>query len=257
MARPTNIVFMTGEAQPLHLSADDRRFWPVDLPVPAPASWQRGAPTDMPVLRNDLWDAMRSIARGTWTVAVYGSGSAPRVLAMQDYVVDDHGNLAELTAAACVQNNDWYASTYTIDPAACEWMDQFTAPTAPGSALRSMATAARQAAAPQPAPTPAPAQAVVDDVCATVLPEPYYAGHAATVLVADDPHWRSREPLYSVLLEHDDDRLVLTKRQLKALAVVLATLVLTACGGGDPEPELPDVATPRVVCPSIDPTRCQ
>lgn len=225
--RAPNIVFLSGEANPLNMAPDDRRFMVV-------------LATDKPVLRNDLWEAFRNHARGTWTVAVYPHQGSTASLATQDYVVDDFGNLRELGAAAAQANADWYASTYCIDQAACEWMDQFSAPVRPGSALHAMHQAA-QAIRPD------------DDVQAIRLPEPYYTGHAATLLVQDDPHWRSRDPLYSVLLEHDEDRLVLTRRQVRALVAGLTALLLTACGGGDPEDGPPDVATPAVVCPASAP----
>lgn len=39
-----------------------------------------------------------------------------------------------------------------------------------------------------------------------------------------------------------------------ALALVVAlALLLTACGGGDPEDDAPDVPTPGVVCPASTP----
>lgn len=221
-----------------------------DLPVPAPANWRHLNVTDAPVLRNELWEGMRSIPRGMWTVGVFPQAGVYKPVALQDYVVDDFGTLAELSDAAGVANSAWYASTFTIDAAASDWMDQFTQPVLHGSPLHTMhqqAQRQRQQRAPEPD----------DDVRAVVLPEPYYAGHAATVLVQDDPHWRRGQPLVSVLLEHDDDRLVLTRRQVRALAATLAALVLTACGGGgDPATDEPNVPTPTVVCPSADPTRC-
>lgn len=216
------IAYLSGEAQPLKLAPDDRRFMVV-------------LATDEPVLRNDLWSSVRSIPHGRWTVAVHDATTGG-VLAMKDYVVDDFGALAALSPAAAQASRDWYCSLYTIDQAACEWMDQFSAPVRPGSALHAMHQAA-QASKPD------------DDVQAIRLPEPYYPGHAATLLVQDDPHWRSRDPLYSVLLEHDEDRLVLTRRQVRALVAGLTALLLTACGGGDPEDGPPDVPTPAVVCP--------
>ncbi len=42
----------------------------------------------------------------------------------------------------------------------------------------------------------------------------------------------------------------------RALAVLLAALLvhlLTACGGGDPEDDAPDVPTPTVACPASAP----
>lgn len=218
--RPPNIVYLSGEANPLNLAPHDRRFWVAapDMPVPAPANWP-ARPTDKPVLRNELWEAFRNHARGTWTVAVYPQQGSTVSLCTQDYVVDDCGNLHELTGSAAEANTDWYTSTYCIDQAACEWMDQWSAPLRYGSALHAMHQAAQASRPQQPAPQ--------EDVQAIRLPEPYYPGHAATLLVQDDPHWRSRDPLYSVLLEHDDDRLVLTARQVRALAHALAQLATT------------------------------
>ena len=184
-----------------------------DLPVPAPTSW-RTLQTDTPVLRNERWEGLRSIPRGIWTIAVLAGRSAFQPIAMQDYVVDDFGALAELSQEAGVANAAWYASTYAIDQAACEWMDQFTAPLQAGSALKAMHDTAKASRLQQQ-----------DEVQAITLPEPRYAGHAATVLVQDDPHWRSGQPLYSVLLEHDVDRLVLTQRQVRALANTLQGLL--------------------------------
>lgn len=207
-----------------------------DLPVPAPTSWR--SLTDSPVLRNELWEAMRSIPRGTWTVAVLAGRSSYQPIAMQDYVVDDFGGLAELSHEAGVANSAWYASTYAIDQAACEWMDQFTAPVAPGSALQTMHAAAR-ASRLQPAA-----------LQAHMLPAQHPL-HAATVTVDDDQDWRAGQPLYRIDVEHDHNNWpVLTARQAKALAAVLVTLALTACGGGgdDPDAPVPDVATPRITC---------
>ena len=39
-------------------------------------------------------------------------------------------------------------------------------------------------------------------------------------------------------------------RTATLLSAALCLLALTACGGGDPEDEAPDVATPGVVCPA-------
>lgn len=203
--RPANFVFLSGEAQPLHVDAADRRFFSVNLP-----------PTDAPVLRNDLWDAMRNIPRGLWSVAIYSSHEAPRLLAVQDYVVDDHGDLTALGHDQAVASNAWYASTYTFDPAACEWMDQFATPL-PGSALRSMADAAR--ASRQPASPP---------VIAHQLPQPRARWYSESVLIDDDADWQPGDGLISVEIEHDEQqRLVLTHRQASALATVLMSLSAT------------------------------
>lgn len=192
-----------------------------DIPVPAPANWpwprEATPPTDAPVLRNDLWEALRSIERGLWTVAVFSSGQGGKLLASQDYVVDDFGNLVELTAAAAARNADLYVSTHTIDPAACDWMDQFSAPTPAGSALRSMATAAAAARKP---------------LRATILDEPYHPGCSASVVLDPDADWRPGQPLYSIhVAEPGDDRLVLTHKQLCALALALLDLVQPAPQG--------------------------
>lgn len=218
--RPVNIVYLSGEAQPLKCEPNDRRFMVVpDLPVPAPASWpwprEATAPTDAPVLRNELWDALRSIERGVWTVAVFSSGPGGKLLASQDYVVDDFGNLVELTAAAAARNADLYASTYAIDAAACDWMDQFSAPTPAGSALRSMANAAAR-----------------KPVRATILDEPYHDFCSASVVLDDDPQWHHGQPLYSIhVAAAGDDRLLLTHTQLCALALALLDLVRPAPAG--------------------------
>lgn len=189
-----------------------------DLPVPAPTSW-RPHLTDAPVLRNDLWEAMRSIPRGAWTVAVYGSYSNPKPVAMQEFVVDDFGGLAELSPDAAVANGQWYASTYAVDQAACEWMDQFTAPLASGSALKAMHDALR-AARQQPASD--------DAVRAELLPQPMHWLHDATVAIDDDLSFDSRaERLISIRVQHDDNHyLVLTERQVRALAITLQRLVV-------------------------------
>jgi hypothetical protein len=168
-----------------------------DIPVPAPANWPQPAPVDSPVLRNALWQPLRSIARGIWTIGVYGSGQAMRVLAMQDYVVDDFGSLCELSPAAAVANSDWYASTYAIDQAACEWMDQFTP------------------SAPQPAPA---------ELGVKVLQEPYFPFCAKSIVVDDDHTWRAGQPLYSVHAERDTDCLLLTTAELRALAHALMAI---------------------------------
>lgn len=159
-----NIVFLSGEADPLKLCPNDRRFAVINVPVPAPASWQRLLPTDTPVLRNDLWHAERDVGAGTWAVSVLASHSQPRVVARQVYVVDDHG---------CLQ------------PVPHPTVHQHPAPrTLP------------------PAPPPA-------------LPP-------------------TRRPASS------------------AVALALAML-LTACGGGDPEPDQP---TPSINC-ALQPVVCQ
>lgn len=209
----------------------------IEIPVPAPRAWQRTAPTDAPVLRNDLWDAMRSIPRGVWSVAVYSGTSAPKLVAIQDYAVDDFGSLAVLAPAASQANDAWHASGYTIDQAACEWMDQFTAPLPPGSALQAMASQARQ---------PQTIARADDPTGAHVLPAPRSHWYAASVQVADDLQWQPGQPLISVEIEHDElQRLVLTGRQARALGALLLSLALTACGGGGDDP---DVGTPRVDC---------
>lgn len=208
-----------------------------DLPIPAPTTWRQLRPTDAPVLRNDLWDASRSIPRGVWSVAVYSGTSAPKLLAIQDYAVDDFGSLAELAPAASLANDAWHASGYTIDQAACEWMDQFTAPLRAGSALQAMARQVRQQQ---------PMAWAVGAPGAHVLAEPRSAWYAASVSVDDDLHWTPGQPLVSVEVEHDEpQRLVLTSTQARALGAVLLSLVLTACGGGGDDP---DVMTPRVDC---------
>lgn len=188
---------------------------PADLPVPAPTSWRLHL-TDTPVLRNDLWEAMRSIPRGAWTVAVYGGYSNPKPLAMQEYVVDDFGALAELSHAACMANSAWYASTYVIDQAACQWMDQFSAPLPAGSPLKAMHDAARAERA-------QPASQQPDAPRAYLLPTPQHPGHAATVQVEDDLEFHAGDDrLISIYVEHDDrNYLVLTERQVRALAVTL------------------------------------
>ncbi len=208
--RPANFVFLSGEAQPLHVDAADRRFFSVNLP-----------PTDAPVLRNDLWDAYRNIQRGLWTVAIYSSHHAPRLLGTQDYVVDDHGNLAPLDHDQVLASNAWYASTYTIDAAACDWMDQFALP-APGSALHAMAGTAR--ASRQPAHQPA-----APLVQAHKLPQPRNPWYSDSVLVDDDADWQPGQGLLSVEIEHDEQqRLVLTHRQARALAAVLMSIITPA-----------------------------
>lgn len=218
--RPVNFVYLSGEAQPLRPAASDQRFTVApDLPVPAPANWpwprEATAPTDAPVLRNDLWEALRSIERGLWTVAVFSSGQGGKLLASQDYVVDDFGNLVELTADAAARNADLYVSTYTIDPAACDWMDQFSAPTPAGSALRSMATAAAR-----------------KPLRATILDEPCHFACSTSVVLDNDLDWSPGQPLYSVeVAAPGDDRLLLTHKQLCALALALLDLVRPAPQG--------------------------
>lgn len=205
-----------------------------DAPVPAPASWRNLTPTDAPVLRNALWHAQRSIERGLWSIAIYGDAHALQLVAMQDYVVDDHGGLVPLTEQGQRQSVAWHASAYTIDQAACEWMDRLHDVPQAGSALHAMACQARSAAPAAPA------------VAAQVLPQPLSTWYAASVRVADDLAWKAGEPLISVDVEDDErERLVLTSRQARALGAVLLSLVLTACGGGGDDP---DTGIPRVNC---------
>jgi hypothetical protein len=211
---------------------------PSDLLVPAPATWRQLRPTDTPVLRNDLWDAYRSITRGAWCVSVYSDHSSMRLLATQDCVVDDFGELKALGDNALAAATAWYASTFSIDVAASDWMDQFNDPLPRATPLRVMADQARQQHQ-QPAADANPVQA-------RCLPEPRACWYAASVKVDDDIDWLPGEPMVSVEIEHDEPhRLLLTGRQARALGALLVSLALTACGGGGDDP---DVATPRVDC---------
>lgn len=204
-----------------------------DLTIPAPASWRRLVPTDAPVLRNDLWDAYRSITRGAWCLAVYGDHQTMRLVATQDCVVDDFGQLQPLSDAAKAAAQAWYASTFSVDVAASDWMGQFD-PVPAGSPLHAMASHAKAA---QPA---AAAQ-----VLARVLPEPHRAWYSASISVVDDLDWEPGQPLVSVEVEHDaTHRLVLTGRQARALGTLLLSLASTACGGGGDAPDQPSPTAP-------------
>jgi hypothetical protein len=192
-----------------------------DLPIPAPANWPRTAPppTDKPVLRNELWYASRQIQHASWHVVVFGDATSLDVLARQAFVVDDFGSLQPVDDSFGSANHEFFWSTWCIDAAACDWIEEQCAAGEHARRQERLAQRTRALLRPQP-------------VTVEIITEPAHPQCVASIVLGDDP--RSDAPTYSVHAPHSDP-LLLTHAQLCALALAANQLVKASKPTGRPQ----------------------
>jgi hypothetical protein len=182
-----------------------------DLPIPAPANWPRTAPppTDKPVLRNELWYASRRIDHGSWHVVVFGNATQLDVVARQAFVVDDFGSLQPVDDHFGSANHEFFWSHFSIDAAACDWVDAQCAAGDQARKQQKLAQRTRDLLRPPP-------------VTVEIVTEPPHPQCVASIVLGDD--LRTDTPTYSLHAPHSDP-LLLTHAQLCALALAANQLV--------------------------------